>query len=105
MDLTHFMAVLAGLHFICANPEVIVTPDDQQEAKGLYMHTYDNRNVISIKESAWNADSRNTILMHELLHCGLYEEREANGWPHPRSLDVREEMKVQMLTAVAMTQF
>ena len=40
--------------------------------------------------------------MHQLLHCGLFEDRERRGQPQPHSLDAREEMAVQAMTDVVL---
>ena len=42
------------------------------------------------------------VLVHELLHCGLYEDRGRRGQPQLPSLDPREEMAVQAMTDVVL---
>jgi len=49
-----------------------------------------------------DAQHLSKVLVHELLHCGLYEDRERRGQPQPRSLDPREEMAVHAMTDVVL---
>jgi hypothetical protein len=42
------------------------------------------------------------ILVHELPHCGLYEDRERRAQQHQASLDPREEMVMQAMTDVVL---
>jgi hypothetical protein len=51
-----------------------------------------------MRRSAAESGTAYRVLVHELIHCALYEQREKRGMQHPRSLDLREEMMVQGLT-------
>ncbi len=100
-DLTAFHAVLATLFFSCTNPTVQIIGEHDMPWKGGYFYENDGH-VIRIKKSAWDSPERNKIIMHELFHCALYENREKHGYPHPKPLDPREEMTVRALTDAAM---
>jgi hypothetical protein len=89
-------ALLATVQLSCAAPQVEVV--DELPWPGAYFHTIDDRNVIHLKRSAAESGTAYRILVHEMIHCGLYEQREKRGMQHPRSLDMREEMMVQGLT-------
>ena len=63
----------------------------------------EGHNIIALREGTRDDSQRlPRVLVHELLHCGLYEDRERRGQPHPRSLDPREEMEVQAMTDVVL---
>ena len=59
----------------------------------------EEHNIIALRAGTRDETQRlPRILVHELLHCGLYEDRERRAQPHPPSLDPREEMAVQAMT-------
>jgi hypothetical protein len=89
-------SLVATLHLTCSAPNVQVV--DELPWPGAYFRTIDDRNVIYMKRSAADSGSAYRILVHELIHCALYEQRERRGTHHPGSLDLREEMMVQGLT-------
>jgi hypothetical protein len=88
--------LLAALHLNCTAPQIQVV--DELPWPGAYVHTIEDQNMIWIKRSAAESGSAYRILVHELIHCALYEQREKRGIHHTRSLDLREEMMVQGMT-------
>lgn len=72
---------------------------DELPWPGAYVRTIEKHNVIWMKRFAAESDTGYRILVHEMIHCALYEQRETAGMHQPRSLDPREEMMVQTLTA------
>ena len=88
-------------------------PRKHHEASARYAHqspapagrhrTIEGHNIIALREGTREDTQRlPRILVHELLHCGLYEDRERRGQQHPASLDPREEMVVQAMTDVVL---
>jgi hypothetical protein len=68
-----------------------------------YVRTIEGHNIIALREGTRDDTQRlPRILVHELLHCGLYEDRQRRGQPQPASLDPREEMAVQAMTDVVL---
>jgi hypothetical protein len=50
--------------------------------------TIGGHNIIALRESTREDTQRlPRILVHELPHCGLYEDRERRAQQHPASLD------------------
>jgi len=69
-----------------------------------YIRSIEGHNIIALRAGTRDDSQRlPRVLVHELLHCGLYEDRERRGQPHPRSLDPREEMAVQAMTDVVLS--
>ena len=71
---------------------------DELAWPGAYLRTIEDQNMIWMKRSAAESGSAYRILVHELIHCSLYEQREKRSMHYPRSLDLQEEMMVQGLT-------
>jgi hypothetical protein len=94
--LTQAAALLASAQLSCTAPQVQVV--DELPWPGAYARTLENQNMIWLKRSAAQSGSAYRILVHELIHCALYEQREKRGMHHPPGLDLREEMMVQGLT-------
>jgi len=94
--LTQAAALLATIQLNCTAPQVQVV--DELRWPGAYFRTIEDQNMIWMTRSAAESGSAYCILVHELIHCALYEQREKPGMHHPRSLDLREEMMVQELT-------
>jgi len=89
-------ALLATVQLSCTAPEIELV--DELPWPAAYFHTIEDHNVIRIKRSAAESGTAYRILVHELIHCGFFEQREKAGMRHPRSLDLHEEMMVQALT-------
>ena len=89
-------ALLATVQLNCTAPQIQVV--DELPWPGAYARTIEDQNMIWMKRSAAESGSAYRVLVHELIHCALYEQREKRGTHHPRSLDMREEMMVQELT-------
>ena len=94
--LTQAAALLATAQLNCTAPQIQVV--DELAWPGAYFRTIEDQNMIWMKRSAAESGSAYRILVHELIHCALYEQRETRGMRHPRSLDLQEEMMVQGLT-------
>jgi hypothetical protein len=94
--LTQAATLLATVQLNCTAPQIQVV--DELAWPGAYSRTIEDQNLIWMKRSAAESGSAYRILVHELIHCALYEQREKRGMHHPRSLDLREEMMVQELT-------
>jgi hypothetical protein len=94
--LTQAAALLATAQLNCTAPRIRVV--DELPWPGAYSRTIEDQNLIWMKRSAADSGSAYRILVHELIHCALYEQREKAGVPHPRALDLREEIVVQGLT-------
>src|SRR5258706_11647463 len=85
------------------NPELRDYPDEELPWPAAYIRSIEGHNIIALRRSIRNETQRlPKILVHELLHCGLYEDRERRGQPHPRSLGPREEMAVNEMTEVVL---
>ncbi len=89
-------ALLATVQLTCTAPQIEVV--DELAWPAAYARTIEEHNVIWMKRFAAESDTAYRILVHEMIHCALYEQRERAGMRHPRSLDPREEMTVQALT-------
>ena len=99
MDIATLIAAVAAFGLPCSNPELRDYPFAELPWPAAYVRTIEGQNIIVLREGVRN-DTRHLpkILVHELLHCGLYEDRERRGQPHSLSLDPREEMAVQAMT-------
>jgi hypothetical protein len=99
MELTVLIAAVAAFGLPCSNPELRDYPAADLPWPAAYVRTIEGQNIIMLREGIrTDAQRLPKILVHELLHCGLYEDRERRGQPHSRSLDLREEMTVQAMT-------
>jgi hypothetical protein len=94
--LTQAAGLLATVQLNCTAPQVQVV--EELPWPGAYARTIEDQNMILVKRSAAESGSAYRILVHELIHCALYEQREKRGARHPGSLDLREETMVQGLT-------
>jgi len=104
MEIATLLAAVAALGLPCNNPELRDFPAEQMPWPAAYVRTIEGHNIIALREGTRDETQRlPRILVHELLHCGLYEDRERRGQPHPRSLDLREEMAVQAMTDVVLS--
>lgn len=90
-------ALLATVHLSCTAPQVEVV--DELPWPAAYFRTIEAHNVIKVKRSAAESSTAYRILVHEMIHCGFFEDHAKAGMRHPRALDPREEMMVQALTA------
>jgi hypothetical protein len=103
MELTTLIAAVAAFGLPCSNPELRDVPAEELPWPAAYIRSIDGHNIIALRRGIRNDTQRlPKILVHELLHCGLYEARERRGQPHPRSLDPREEMAVNEMTDVVL---
>jgi hypothetical protein len=103
MEIATLLAAVAALGLPCSNPELRDFPAEQMPWPAAYVRTIEGHNIIALRAGTRDETQRlPRILVHELLHCGLYEDRERRGQPHPRSLDPREEMAVQTMTDVVL---
>jgi hypothetical protein len=99
MDITTLMAAVAAFGLPCGNPELRDFPAQDMSWPAAYIRSIEGQNIIALREGIReDAQRLPRILVHELLHCGLYEDRERRGQPQPRSLDPREEMAVHAMT-------
>jgi len=99
MDLATLIAAVAAFGLPCSNPELRDYPAEELPWPAAYIRSIDGHNIIALRQGIRNDTQRlPRLLVHELLHCGLYEARERRGQPHPRSLDPREEMAVIEMT-------
>ena len=103
MELATLIAAVAAFGLPCSNPELRDYPAEELPWPAAYIRSIDGHNIIALRRGIRNDTQRlPKILVHELLHCGLYEARERRGQPHPRSLDPREEMAVNEMTDVVL---
>jgi hypothetical protein len=103
MELTTLIAAVAAFGLPCSNPELRDFPAEELPWPAAYIRSIDGHNIIALRRGIRNDTQRlPKLLVHELLHCGLYEARERRGQPHPRSLDPREEMAVNEMTDVVL---
>jgi hypothetical protein len=103
MEITTLLAAVAAFGLPCTNPELRDYPAQDMRWPAAYVRSIDGHNIIALREGMRDDAQRlPKILVHELLHCGLYEDRERRGQPQPRSLDPREEMAVQAMTDVVL---
>jgi hypothetical protein len=105
MEITTLIAAVAAFGLPCSNPEVRDFPVEKMPWPAAYIRSIEGRNIIALREGV-RSDTKalQKILVHELLHCGLYEDRERRGQRHPLSLDPREEMAVHAMTEVVLKQ-
>jgi len=98
MDIATSLAVVAAFGLSCS-PELRDFPGEQMPWPAGYMRSIEGQNIIALREGTRDHEQRlSRILVHELLHCALYEDRERRRQPQPRSLDPREEMTGQAMT-------
>ena len=103
MDIATLIAAVAAFGLPCTNPELREYPAEEIPWPAAYVRAIEGQNLIVLREGIKNDMHRlPRILVHELLHCGLYEDRERRGQLHPRSLDPREEMAVHAMTDVVL---
>src|SRR5882724_3188842 len=96
MELTTLIAAVAAFGLPCSNPELRDFPAEELPWPAAYIRSIDGHNIIALRRGIRNDTQRlPKILVHELLHCGLYEARERRGQPHPRSLDPGEEIALR----------
>jgi hypothetical protein len=99
MELATLIAAVAAFGLPCSNPELRDYAAEELPWPAAYIRSIEGHNIIALRREIRNETQRlPKILVHELLHCGLYEARERRGQPHPRSLDPREEMAVIEMT-------
>lgn len=102
MEITTLLAAVAAFGLPCNNPELRDYPAQDMPWPAAYVRSIEGQNIIALRDGI-REDARLTrILVHELLHCGLYEDRQRRGQPQPPSLDPREEMAVQAMTEVVL---
>lgn len=103
MNIATLIFAVAAFGLPCTNPELRDYPLEELPWPAAYIRTIEGQNIILLREATRNdIQHLRRILVHELLHCGLYEDRERRRQPHPRSLDPREEMAVQTMTDVVL---
>ena len=103
MDISTLIAAVAAFGLPCSNPELRDYSTEELSWPAAYVRTIEGHNIIALRDDIRDDAQRlPRILVHELLHCGLYEERERRGQPQPPSLDPREEMAVQAMTDVVL---
>lgn len=103
MEITTLIAAVAAFGLPCGNPEVRDFPAEKMPWPAAYIRSIEGQNIIALREGIRNdTHALPKILVHELLHCGLYEDRERRGQRQPLSLDLREEMAVQAMTEVVL---
>lgn len=106
MDFSALIAAVAAFGLPCTAPELRNYAAHELAWPAAYIRSVDGQNVIAVREDMRDEPRRlRRILVHELLHCGLYEERERRGQPHLRVLDLREEMAVHAMTDVVLERF
>jgi hypothetical protein len=99
------LAAVAAFGLPCSSPELRDFPAEQMAWPAAYVRTIEGHNIIALREGTRDDTQRlPRILVHELLHCGLYEDRERRGQQQLLSLDLREEMAVQAMTDVVLKQ-
>jgi hypothetical protein len=103
MDVATLIAAVAAFGLPCSGPELRDYPAEDRSWPAAYVRTIEGHNTIALREDIRDDAQRlPRILVHELLHCGLYEDRERRGQPQPPSLDPREEVAVQAMTDVVL---
>ena len=102
MEITILIAAVAAFGLPCTEPELRDFPVQQMPWPAAYIRSIEGHNIIALREGTRDDSRLPRVLVHELLHCGLYEDRERHGQPHPPSLDLREEMAVQAMTDVVL---
>ena len=84
MEIATLLAAVAALGLPCSNPELRDFPAEQMPWPAAYVRTIEGHNIIALREGTRAETQRlSRILVHELLHCGLYEDRERRGQPRP----------------------
>ena len=103
METMTLIAAVAAFGLPGSNPELRDYPSQDMPWPAAYVRTIEGHNIIALREGTRDDTQRlPRILVHELLHCGLYEDRQRRGQPQPASLDPREEMAVQAMTDVVL---
>jgi len=103
MDLATLIAAVAAFGLSCSNPELRDYPAEELPWPAAYIRSMEGHNIIALRQGIRNDTQRlPKIIVHELLHCGLYEARERREQPHSRSLDPREEMAVIEMTDIVL---
>jgi hypothetical protein len=103
MELATLIAAVAAFGLPCSNPELRDYAAEELPWPAAYVRSIEGHNIIALRQGIRNDTQRlPRLLVHELLHCGLYEARERRGQPQPRSLDPREEMAVIEMTDVVL---
>ena len=102
MEIATLLAAVAAFGLPCSNPELKDFPAQDMPWPAAYVRSIDGHNIIALREGIRDDARLTRIVVHELLHCGLYEERDRRGQPQPASLDPREEMAVQAMTDVVL---
>lgn len=102
MDIATLLAAVAAFGLPCTNPEIKDFPVEDMPWPAAYVRSTEGHNIIALREGIRDDARLPRIVVHELLHCGLYEERDRRGQPQPPSLDPREEMAVQAMTEVVL---
>jgi hypothetical protein len=103
MELATLIAAVAAFGLPCSNPELRDYAAEELPWPAAFIRSIEGHNIIALRRDIRNDTQRlPKLLVHELLHCGLYEARERRGQPQPRSLDPREEMAVIEMTDVVL---
>ena len=102
MEFATLLAAVAAFGLPCSAPELRDFPAQDMPWPAAYVRSIDGHNIIALREGIREDSRLPKILIHELLHCGLYEQRDRRGQPQPASLDPREEMAVQAMTDVVL---
>ena len=102
MEIPTLLAAVAAFGLPCTNPELKEFPARDMPWPAAYVRSIEGHNMIALREGLREDAQLPKILVHELLHCGLYEERDRRRQPQPPSLDPREEMAVQAMTEVVL---
>jgi hypothetical protein len=103
MEITTLVAAVAAFGLPCDNPELREFSAQDMPWPAAYIRSIEGHNIIALREGITeDAQRLPKILVHELLHCGLYQDRERRGQPQPPSLDPREELAVQAMTDVVL---
>jgi hypothetical protein len=103
MELATLIAAVAAFGLPCSNPVLRDYAAEELPWPAAYIRSIEGHNIIALRQGIRNDTQRlPRLLVHELLHCGLYEARERRGQPQPRSLDPREEMAVIEMTDVVL---
>jgi hypothetical protein len=99
MNFSDLVAAVAAIGFPCTDPGLQDFAAHELPWPAAYVRSVEGLNIIAVREDVREDERRlQRVLVHELLHCGLYEERERRGQPHPPSLDQREELAVHSMT-------
>jgi hypothetical protein len=103
LEIATLIAAVAAFGLPCSNPELRDYPAEKMLWPAAYIRSVEGQNIIALREGIRNDTQRlRKILVHELLHCGLYEDRERRGQPQMLSLNQREEMAVHAMTDVVL---